>query len=450
MKGDFFGFDLNSACANFDPQRPIFFMNKSSRRTCLLIVIIFGFFRTYSAYSQTSSTPNPVDTLTPHPDSVLRIRNLSPYFTLHVDSTMSYSLEVNKDPSHYFWYLKNSPLGLKINKDNGLLTFKADKSYFLSGRLKYDFPYKVTVGVQNLLNPAERVDTTFTMQFFTTEIIPSRLKSSVNNPLFVDEGDTINFRIECDAGSFPIESISFFSNLPIKNYQAVKKCDDEFIWSPPYDFIKGKDSLNQKLVLLYFIGMNKFFIRDTTLVRLYVKAALNYPELLQEYVRTAKEVHTYILQLKYSFVQLDKKVKSTKTTRTTFDMTSSSFALGGTVLSSLSTTSAQTVGKILPGAGVALVPVKEAVAPQKIAEQNAASLVHSSIKRLDYQMHENTLTGEKDPDIIKKINKLRDEMKQTQIQLIDVPVDENTEMTEQQLNDYFNSNKVNKKYKVKH
>ena len=39
-------------------------------------------------------------------------------------------------------------------------------------------------------------------------------------------------------------------------------------------------------------------------------------------------------------------------------------------------------------------------------------------------------------------------MKQTQIQLIDVPIDENTIMTEEQLNEYFNSNKVNKKYKL--
>ena len=40
-------------------------------------------------------------------------------------------------------------------------------------------------------------------------------------------------------------------------------------------------------------------------------------------------------------------------------------------------------------------------------------------------------------------------MKQIQVQLIDVPVDENTNMTEEQLNDYFNSKKVNKKYKLK-
>jgi hypothetical protein len=423
-------------------------MNKS-RYPPFLILLIINFSWSFPAFCQGPSIHTPLDSVTLSQDSVLRIRNLSPYFTLHVDSTMNYALEINRDPSHYFWYLKNSPLGLKIDKDNGLLTFKADKSYFLSGRLKYDFPYKVTVGVQNLLNPAERIDTTFTIQFFTTEIIPSRLKPSVNSTLFVDEGDTISFKIECEEGSFPIESISFYSNLPIKNYQAVKKCDDEFIWSPPYDFVKGFDSLNLKLVMLYFIGMNKFYVRDTTVVRLYVRSAMNYPFLLQEYDRTVKDAHIYTLQLKYAFVQLDKKVKSNKTTRTTFDMTSSSTALGGTVFSSMAGAGAQTVGKILPGAGVALVPVKETVAPQKIAEQNSASLVRSSIKRLDYQLHENTLSGVRDPDISKKINKLKDEMKQTQIQLIDVPIDENTDMSEEQLNEYFNSNKVNKKYKLK-
>jgi len=427
-------------------------MNKF-RLPGFLISIFFCMTWVIPTFSQTPAPalrpPVLSDSLYQVQDSVLRIRNLSPYFTLHVDSTMSYALEINKNPSHYFWYLKNSPLGLRINKDNGLLTFKADKSYFLSGKLKYDFPYKVLVGVQNLQNPAERVDTTFTIQFFTTEIIPSRLKPSVNSILYVDEGDTVNFKIECEEGSFPIENISFFSNFPIKNYSVVKKCDEDFIWSPPYDFIKESDSAKQKLVLLYFIGANKFFNRDTAIVKLYVKSALNYPFMLQEYDRTVKEVHTYTLQLKYAFVQLDKKIKNTKTTRTTFDMTTASSALGGTVFSSAASLSAQTAGKILPGAGVALVPVKETVAPTKTAEQNGASLIRSSIKRLEYQLHENSLSGEKDPDIVKKINKLKDEMKQIQIQLIEVPIDENTNMTEEQLNDYFNSNKVNNKYKLK-
>jgi hypothetical protein len=412
-------------------------------------MLLFGGCWSVPAFCQAPLRLVNADTLSLPEDSILRIRNLSPYFTLHVDSTMTYGLEINKNLSRYYWFLKNSPLGLKINKDNGVLTFKADKSYFLSGRLKYDYPYKVSVGVQNLQNPTERVDTTFTIQFFTTEIIPSRLKPTVNGVLYVDEGDTVTFKIECEEGSFPIESISFYSNMNIKNYQMPRKCDDEFIWSPPFDFIKENDSAKQRPVHLYFVGTNKFFIRDTTLVSVYVKEALNFPLLFQEYSQTVKSVYTYTLQLKYAFVHLDKKVKSTKSTRTTFDMTSSSTALGGTVFSSLPSTGAQTTGKILPGAGVALVPVKETLAPQKIAEQNSASLVRSSIKRLEYQLHENILTGKKDPEIIKKTNKLREEMKQIQIQLMDVPVDENSEMTEAQLNEYFNSNRVNKKYKLK-
>ncbi len=425
-----------------------------------LAILFLCFTWALPSFGQAQITRFPVDTISQvqdtslklqqSPDTVLRIRNLSPFFTLHVDSMLNYNLEINKNPSNYYWYLRNSPLGIKINKDNGMLSFKADKSYFLSGRLKYDYPYKVSVGVQNLQKPEERIDTTFTIEFFTTDIIPSRLKPSVNGILFVDEGDTINFKIECDEGSFPVDNISFYSNLPIKNYKSVKKCDDDFVWSPPYDFVGENDSARLKLVVLYFVGSNKFYIRDTAMVKLYVRASLNYPFMLQEYDRTVKEVHTYTLQLKYAFVELDKKVKNTKTTRTTFDMTSGSTALGGTVFSSLPSASAQTVGKILPSAGVALVPVKEAVSPQKTAEQNSASLVRSSIKRLEYQTHENALAGGKDPDITKKINKLRDEMQQIQIQLIDVPIDENNNMTEEQLNDYFNSNKVNKKYKLKH
>jgi hypothetical protein len=382
-------------------------------------------------------------------DTVLRIRNLNPYMTLHVDSTMNYNLEINKNPTHYFWYLRNSPLGLKINKDNGLLSFKADKSYFLSGRLKYDYPYKVTVGVQNLRDPSERVDTSFTILFFTTEIIPSRVKPTVNSTLYIDEGDTVNFRIECEDGSFPVESISFFSNVPLKNYTIVKKCDDSFVWSPSYDFIRDGDSSKSRLVLLNFIGVNKFYAKDTAVVRVYVRDALNYPVMLQEYQRTVKAVSTYVLQLKYSFLQLDKKVKNTKSTRTTFDLTTASSALGGTVFSSASSPGAQNTGKILPSAGVALVPVKEAVAPTKTAEQNSASLIRSSIKRLEYQLHENSLSGDRDMDIVKKINTLKSEMKQIQIQLIEVPIDENSNMTEEELNNYFNSKKVIRKYKLK-
>ncbi|MBS1668440.1 MAG: hypothetical protein JST58_13775 [Bacteroidetes bacterium] len=376
---------------------------------------------------------------------------MNPYFTLHVDSTLSYHLEINKDPSQYFWYLKNSPVGLKINKDNGTLSFKADKSYFLSGKLKYDYDYKVTIGVQNLNNPAEKIDTSFTILFFTTEINHSKIKPTVNSILFIEEGDTVNFRIECETGSFPIENITYYSNIPLKGNTDVKKCDDEFKWSPGFDFVKETDSSKTKLVILNFIGADKFFNKDTCTVKIYVKDALNYPVALAEYEKVANRFQLYILQLKYAFVQLDRRVKKAKNTRTSFDLTTAGTALGGTVFSSAATPGAQTAGKILPSAGVALVPVKETVSPASPmnSQQNSATLVRSSIKRLDYMLSENSLVGEKDMDVVKKTANLRNELKQTQLQLIDIPIDFNNNMTAEQLDAYFNSPKVNKKYKLK-
>jgi hypothetical protein len=107
----------------------------------------------------------------------------------------------------------------------------------------------------------------------------------------------------------------------------------------------------------------------------------------------------------------------------------------------------QTTGKILPSVGVALVPVKEAVAPNKNDEKNSASLVRNDNKRLQYLLTDNILIGDKDPDIVKKISKMKDELQQVQLQLIDVPlVDDNVNPKE--LDEYFNNPKVNKKYRL--
>jgi len=157
----------------------------------------------------------------------------------------------------------------------------------------------------------------------------------------------------------------------------------------------------------------------------------------------------YELQLKYTFVQLDKSVKSNKTTRSFFDLTTASTALGGTALSTSTVVATQNVGKILPSVGVALVPVKETVSPPKSYEQNSASLVRGAIKRMEFTATDNSVISEKDPELTKKTSKLRDELKQTQLQLIDIPVEETNNMTEQELNEYFNSPKVNKKYALK-
>lgn len=384
-----------------------------------------------------------------HSDSsLLRIKNLNPYFTLQRDSALVYQLLINKPADQYYWYLRNAPVGFKINKDDGTISFRADKNYFLSGRLKYDYEYRVMLGVQNLNNPADKIDTAFTIRFFNTEIIPSRLKLSVSGTLYADEGDTVKVRLQCDNENFPIEEIAYFSNSSIRSLTQVNKCNDEFTWTIPYDFIKEGESEKQKPVTVYFTGTTKFFVKDTAALSLVVRDNINYPQRVAEFDRLTAEIKQYVLQLKSSFRLVDKKIKKNKSTRTAFDLTSASTALGGTVFSSMSGSSAQTTGKILPSVGVALVPVKEATAPPPSYEQNTATLIRSAIKRLEYLLVDNFIVGEKDPEILSKTKRLKDELKQTQIQLIDVPVAEEN-LNRKELDDYFNNPKVNKKYRMK-
>jgi len=378
----------------------------------------------------------------------LRIRNINPYFTLHVDSTLKYGFEINRDQSQYYWYLKNSPVGLKINKDNGVLTFKAEKSFFLSGKLKYDFEYKVNIGIQNLNIPDDRIDTSFVLLFYNTEIIPSRIKPTVTNTLYIDEGDTITFKLQCDNGSFPIEEITYFSNYQAKSLTPVSKCNDDYTWCAPFDFVKETDKDRQKLLELYFVGVNKFSNRDTALIHIYVKENINYPLREKEFNKLFTDVSSYILQLKSSFRLVDSKLKKTKRTRTSFDLGSAGAGLGGTVFSSLPNPDQKTIGKILPSVGVAIVPVKEAAAPNSSSDQNTASLIRNSIKRLEYLIAENNIVGDRDAEILTKTKKLKDELKQIQIQLIDIPIAEE-KLNSEELDEYFNNPKVNKKYKVK-
>ncbi|HXS56331.1 MAG TPA: hypothetical protein VN726_09415 [Hanamia sp.] len=414
-----------------------------------VVVLLILSFETQGQTIVTDSLPKLQDTIiVKQRDTVLRIKNFSPYFTLHVDSTLDYHFEINKDPQNYYWYLKNSPVGLKINKDNGVLHFKAEKSFFLSGKLKYDNEYKVKLGVQNLYDVSDKVDTTFTLLFYNTDIIPSRIKPSVNNDLSMDEGDTLNFKLQCDEGTFPVESITYSSNFPIRSSTQITKCGDEFSWVAPYDFIREDENLKSKTLILKFIGVDKFYNRDTATVKVIVNQTINYPQRLLEYEKMNTYIEKYITQLKVTFRSLDKKIKRTKNSRTTFDLTSASTALGGTIFSSLPNQTQQTTGKILPSVGVALVPVKEAVAPNKSYEQNSASLVRSDIKRLQYLLSDNMLVGDKDPDIVKKTTRLKEELKQVQLQLIDVPIEEDVSDTKE-LDEYFNNPKVNRKYRLK-
>lgn len=427
-------------------------------RRLLIVVVLFVISNivygqktdSVQVYPADSLQINPSDSVRVYyPDSVLRIINLNPFFTLHVDSSLSYQLQINKDPGNYFWYLKNSPVGLRINKDNGLLSFKAEKAYFLSGKLKYDVNYKVLVGVQNLNDPTERIDTGFNIIFYNTEIVPTRVKPNVSGTIYIDEGESISIKILCEEGSFPFVNIITLASRPIVNYKEVKKCDEEFSWTPAYDFVKENDSAKVKVVDLSFIGTTRFQVKDTANIKLVIRDALNYPLALEEYKQVVKNVERYVLQLKFTFLQLDKKLKKTKNIRTTFDLTSATTSLTGTILTTSSGQDAQRTGKILPSIGLAMVPIKEASAPNRSVDQNQAASIRSAIKRLEYMLHENTLLGERDWEIAKKTNKLKDELKQTQIQLIDVPLEFASDLTEDELNQYFNSPKVNKKYRLK-
>lgn len=422
-----------------------------------ILVLFIGF--SLQVLSQvTDSSKTKVDTVKTRVDStfktihqedtVLRIRNLNPYITLSTDSALNYELLINKDMSKYYWFLKNSPPGVQINRNTGVLRLKAEKVLFLNGRLKYDQEYKINLGVQNLDNPTDKIDTSIIVMFYNTEFIPSKIKPAVNSILYVDEGDSVSFKVQCEDGNFPIDKIIMTSNYPIKPLNPITKCGDDFKWSPPFGFVKATDKEKQRVVTVNFIGSNKFNVRDTAVVQIFVKENINYPQKVLEYNDVKKTIQNYSNQLKATFMTLDKKVRSTKGTRNSFDLTSAASSLGGTVFSSLPTDGQKTAGKILPSVGVAMVPVKESVAPAKTAEQNSATLVRNSIKRLDYLLQNNGLVGEKDPEILTKTQKLRDELKAMQLQLIEIPLVEIGDSPEE-LDKYFNDKKVNKKYRMK-
>ncbi|MFZ9687759.1 MAG: hypothetical protein ACO3AW_07290 [Chitinophagaceae bacterium] len=423
-----------------------------------LVIILLVAFKFSSAQEISKDTTLPIkdssatlNTPKQETDSVLRIINLSPFFTLQVDSTLTYDFKINKPVDQYFWYLKSAPVGLRIDKNSGVLFFRADKNLFKSGRLKFDIPYKVEFGVQNLRNASERIDTSFNLQFFSTEINVTKLKPTVGNFVLLEEGDTIKFRVQCEDGSFPIEQITINSNLPITDFKPVKKCNDEFQWTVPYDFIRDGDTTKQKLLALQFIGTDSYRNSDTATVKLYIKPGVNYPQKMQEYKQIADEIKKYIKDLKLTFFILSNEIEQTKKNRTYFDIGSSSTAMFGTILStSAQSDGAKNFGKVLPSLGLTLVPIKETVSPNKVQEQNIASQVRATIKRLDFMLTEYSLVGEKDIDILNKTKKLKDELKQSQLQLIDLPLVEfDPRFTQEDAEKYFNNPKVNKKYKMK-
>lgn len=439
------GFSINLAQIKFSLKRLLFSF-------LLILGILFG-----NAQETTTDTlKKAVDTLVlpptaaPFQDSILRIINLNPYFTVQVDSVLMYDLQINKPAENFYWFMKNAPVGVKIDRNSGLLYFKAEKSYFKSGKLKFDLPYTVEVGVQNLRDPKEKYESSFTIMFYSTEVVVSKLKPTVGNILLLEEGDSIKFRVQCEEGSFPVEQITIVTNEPISNFKSVNKCNDEFSWMVPYDFIRDNDTARKTLVL-QFIATDKFRNRDTSTVKLIIKPGINYIQKNLEHQQVASEMKKYVTNLKLTFYVISTNIKNNKKTRTGFDITGSTTAFMGTLLSTSGTsTGAKNAGKVLPSVGLSLVPVKEAVSPNKVQEQNTASQVRATIKRLDYMLTENMLIGDKDPDILPKTKKLREELKQAQLQLVDLPLVEfDPRFSQEDAEKYFNNPKVNKKYKLK-
>ncbi|HOZ84075.1 MAG TPA: hypothetical protein PK191_01210 [Niabella sp.] len=381
-------------------------------------------------------------------DTSLRIVNFSPFFSLHVDSSLNYKFQINKIPKKYYWYLKDAPAGFKMDKDDGALSFRSNKSLFLSGRLKYDKEYPVSFGVQNLSNPHDKLDTTLKVIFYNTDIVYPQIKPSVVSPVTITEGTKLSFTILCQNGNFPIDKVLLSSDVSIGNFKLPKTCDDSFEWIPGYDFVNEKDPNKEKSVTLMFIGTTNFNYTDSAKIRVIVKDGLNYDIANNDYKNADSSMRRWIRTLKITFVQLDRKLRKTRNVRATFDITTASTGVGATVVG-LAGKPNNPASKILPGTGVLLTPIREASAPNKTAEQNQAALIRSNIKRLEYILSDNRISNDRDPAIATKTNTLKTELRQSQVQLVDVPTEVFDEMSDKDLDNYINSRKVSKKYRLR-
>jgi hypothetical protein len=47
--------------------------------------------------------------------------------------------------------------------------------------------------------------------------------------------------------------------MPIKNYKSVKKCDEDFEWAVPFDFIKEGDTAKTKITIGEFYWRKQIF-----------------------------------------------------------------------------------------------------------------------------------------------------------------------------------------------
>ncbi len=384
-------------------------------------------------------------------DTALRIMNLNPYFTIHEDSVINYDLAINKESKDYFWFIQKSPVGVRLDRKSGNLTIRGDKALFKTGRLQYDIPYSVRIGVQNLHNPTDRVDTAFTILFYSTEVVVSKVKPATSALINVEEGDSVQFRVLCDEGSFPLEQISMNTSMPLSNFIAVKKCSDEFKWVVPFGIFRENDTAKVKSVIIDFIGTDKFYNKDTASIRINIRPGINFSVRNLAHKRISDEFENYIRYLKFQFFQVSGRVKRTKKIRTTFDISSSTTAFAGTIISTTSEagSSGASWGRIMPSVGLTLVPIKEATAPNNVQQQNTATQIRSEARRLEFFLGENQLNGDRDEAVLAKIKRLQDELKKAKLQFLDLdPVDAQDYM-DKDIDKFFDDPKVNKKYRIK-
>src|SRR6185312_11233156 len=104
------------------------------------------------------------------------------------------------------------------------------------------------------------------------------------------------------------ESITYYSNYPIRSTTPVTRCGDQFTWVAPYDFIKDDEKINERQLQIKFVGIDKFFNRDTAIVNVLVKQTINYPYRMMQYNKISDDIERYIVQLKNTFRSLDQKV----------------------------------------------------------------------------------------------------------------------------------------------
>ncbi|MCH5689192.1 hypothetical protein LWM68_36085 [Niabella sp. W65] len=139
-----------------------------------------------------------------------------------------------------------------------------------------------------------------------------KIKPSVVSPVTINEGDRLSFNVLCENGNFPIEKILMSSDISIGNFKLPKTCDDNFEWVPGYDFVTEKDAKGERIVNLEFIGTTNFNFADTARVKVVVKDGLNYDIATKEYNDALRLMKIWILRYKYTFYQLDKKIKKQK------------------------------------------------------------------------------------------------------------------------------------------